>query len=95
MLADRLGFVLHYEIMREGIDVDQSVPLSRGAEETPDRGAVGFDRGFHSPEYRKRLEELLDCAALPKKGRRARKTRRQRGPKFAEMRRMHLVANRG
>ena len=66
--------------MWEGTDVDQSAPpVERAREKHPDLGAVGLDRGFHSPENRKRLEELLDCAALPKKGRQARKTRRERG----------------
>ena len=70
MLADRLGFVLYYEIMREGADMDQSVPLAEGAQKKHvDLQVVSFDRGFHSPENRKRLEKLLDCAALPKKGR--------------------------
>ena len=70
MLADRLGFVLYYEIMREGADMDQSVPLAEGARKKHvDLQVVSFDRGFHSPENRKRLEKLLDCAALPKKGR--------------------------
>ena len=75
-----LGFVLQCEIMREGTDVDRSAPpVERAREKHPDLGAVGLDRGFHSPENRRRLEDLLDCAALPKKGRRAKKTRCARG----------------
>ena len=35
----------------------------------PDLRECSFDRGFHSPANRKRLDELLDTAALPKKGR--------------------------
>ncbi len=31
--------------------------------------AVSFDRGFYSPSNRARLDALLDCNALPKKGR--------------------------
>ena len=53
--------------MREGTDVNYAVPLVEKARKLhPDLGAVSFDRGFHSPENRKRLEELLDCAALSK-----------------------------
>ena len=91
ILVDRLGFVLHYEIMWEGTDVDYAVPLvERAREKHPDLRAVSFDRGFHSPENRKRLEELLDCAALPKKGRLSEEEKaRERGPQFAEMRRLH------
>ena len=87
ILVDRLGFDLQCEIMREGTDVDQSAPLvERAREKHPDLGAVGLDRGFRSPENRKRLEELLDCAALPKKGRPSEEDKaRERSPQFAEM----------
>ena len=97
MLADCLGFVLHCEIMREGTDADQSVPRVEGARKKhPVFGAAGFGRGFRSLENRKRLEELLDCAALPKKGRLSEEDKaRERGPQFAEMRCLHPVADRG
>ena len=78
--VDRLGFVLQCEIMREGTDVGQSVPpIEKARKNRPDLGAAGLDRGFRSPENRKRHEEPLDCAAMPKKGRPARKTRRASG----------------
>ena len=91
ILVDRLGFVLQCEIMWEGTDVDYAVPLVEKARKLhPDLSAVGLDRGFHSPENRNRLEELLDCAALPKKGRPIEEDKaRERGPQFAEMRRLH------
>ena len=34
----------------------------------PNLRAASFDRGFHGPANRVRLDGLLDCAALPKKG---------------------------
>ena len=46
-----------------------ALPLVRAAQERfPDLRACSFDRGFHSPENRARLDQLLDLAVLPKKG---------------------------
>ena len=50
ILEDRHGFVLHHEVMWEGGDVDQAVPMVEAAQSGfPDLRAVSFDRGFHSP----------------------------------------------
>ena len=61
--------MLHHEVMWEGSDVDYAVPMVEAAQERfPDLRAVSFDRGFHSPGNRVRLDELLDDNVLPKKG---------------------------
>ena len=52
--------------------------------------AVSFDRGFHSPANRPRLDELLVDNALPRKGRLSKADReREQGETFAAMRRQH------
>ena len=49
-----------------------------------------FDRGFHGPSNRVRLDALLDCNALPAKGTLSQKAReREACPKFAAARRQH------
>ena len=69
ILEERHGFVLHHEVMWEGSDVDHGVPMVENAQARfPDLRAVSFDRGFHSPGNRVRLDELLDHNVLPKKG---------------------------
>ena len=69
ILEDEHGFVLNHEVMWEGGDVDHAVPMVEAAQSAfPDLCAVSFDRGFHSPANRVRLDGLLDCNALPKKG---------------------------
>ena len=61
--------MLHHEIMWKGSDVDYAVPMVKAAQERfPELRAVSFDRGFHSPENRRRLDDLLDDNVLPKKG---------------------------
>ena len=91
ILEDQHGFVLHHKIMWEGGDTDHAAPMVEAAQARfPDLRAVSFDRGFHSPENRIRLDALLDVNALPKKGYLNRAEReRERGAEFAAMRRRH------
>ena len=59
-------------------------------ESYPDLRACSFDRGFHSPENRVRLDGLLGTAALPKKGKlNAAERARETAPAFARARRRH------
>ena len=51
---------------------------------------MSFDRGFHSPGNRIRLDELLDDNVLPKKGYLNKADlERERAESFAAMRRQH------
>ena len=88
---DQYQFILHHEIMWNGSDVDFAVPLVEITKELfPDFCSVSFDRGFHSPANRARLDELLDDNVLPKKGRLSKADRdREQGETFAAMRRQH------
>ena len=88
---DQYQFILHYEIMWTGSDVDFAVPLVEITNELfPDFCAASFDRGFHSPANRTRLDELLVDNVLPKKGRLSKADReREQGETFAAMRRQH------
>ncbi len=91
ILEDQHGFILHHEVMWKGTDVDGAVPMVEAAQESfPDLRAVSFDRGFHSPENRVRLDALLDCNALPKKGYMNKtELEREQEAEFAAMRRRH------
>ena len=91
VLEDQHGFLLHHEILWEGGDVDIAVPMIEAAQARyPDLRACSFDRGFHSPENRVRLDALLDHNVLPRKGRLAKADRtREEDPAFVEARRQH------
>ncbi len=69
VIADHRGFDLNPMIMWDGSDVDYAVPL---IEQTPawfpNRVAVSFDQGHHSPANRRRLNDLLTVNALPNNG---------------------------
>ena len=88
---DQYQFILHYEIMWTGSDVDFAVPLVEITKELfPDFCAASFDRGFHRPANRTRLDEVLVDNVLPKKGRLSKADReREQGETFAAMRRQH------
>ena len=88
---DQYQFILHSEIMWIGSDVDFAVPLVEITKELfPDFCAASFDRGFHSPANRTRLDEVLVDNVLPKKGRLSKADReREQGETFVAMRRRH------
>ncbi len=91
VLEDDCGFILHHRIMWKGSDVDHAQPM---VEETqflfPSLRACSFDRGFHSPANRVRLDELLAENVLPRKGRWSKADReRESGSKFVAMRKKH------
>ncbi len=91
IVEDGDGFILDKEIMWTGGDADVAVPLvARCREAFPNLRACSFDRGFHSPENRRKLDAMLDVNALPKKGGLAAADRaREADPDFAAARRRH------
>ena len=91
VVEDQFQFILHHKIMWEGSDTGIAVPI---IEETqalyPDLRVCSFDRGFHSPDNRVRLDAMLDLNALPRKGRLCVAEReREEAQAFAEARRQH------
>ena len=86
IVEDQLQLVLHHRISWAEDDVDAAVPLlSETLALFPSVRGCSFDRGFHSPSNRVRLDGLLDCNALPAKGTLSQKAR----PEFATARRQH------
>ncbi len=91
IVEDQHKFVLHHRILWEDDDVDAAVPLlSETLALFPSVRGCSFDRGFHSPSNRVRLDALLECNALPAKGTLSQKAReREARPEFAAARRQH------
>ncbi len=91
VMEDQFQFILHRKVLWAGSDVKAAVPMVREAQALhPDLRARSFDRGFHSPSNRARLDGLLDVNALPRKGRPSRADReRESGEAFATARRQH------
>ena len=93
VIEDQHRFVLNHVVMWEGSDVDVVVPLVQETRDLfPEFRACSFDRGFHSPANRRRLDDLLDVNALPKKGRLSKAdTARETTPEFQAARKAHPV----
>ena len=91
ILEDGNGFVLGCKIMWEGGDTDVAVPLVKDCQEAfPGLRGCSFDRGFHSPENRRKLDGSLELNALPKKGRpSAEEKAHEAEPAFKAARRKH------
>ena len=91
VLEDECVFILHNRIMWNGSDGDHAQPM---IEETrarfPTLRGCSFDRGFHSPANRVRLDELLVDNVLPRKGDLTTADKeRESGATFVTMRRRH------
>ena len=91
ILAEQNGFILAAMIGWEGVDKDFAVPLVEEAQENFSQlRYASFDRGYHSPANQEALAGMLDCIAMPKKGKMNEAEReRQSDPEFAMMARWH------
>ena len=70
ILEDPHGFVIHHQAMEIQTDDEVAVRMVEQSQAIrPSLRVVSFDKGFHSPSNRQRLEERLDVVTLPKKGR--------------------------
>lgn len=69
ILEDQFGFVLGHQIMRNQTDEKVAIPIVKEAKNNfPNLNSCSFDKGFYSPANQKKLRELLNIVALPKKG---------------------------
>ena len=91
VLEDQFGFVLHHQVMEGKKDVDIAVEMVLKAKgKFPGLSACSFDRGFYSPQNKIDLMELLELAAMPKKGRLSNKDKEfEYSEEFVEARRKH------
>ena len=91
LVEDQHQFILHHRVLWTGEDVDVAVPLVEEAQSLyPELRACSFDRGFHSPANRVRLDALLDVNALPGSGYLSKANReREAEESFVSARRAH------
>ena len=66
IMEDQHRFILHHEVMWKGEDVDYAVPMVKATQQRyAGLHQCSFDRGFHSPDNRQQLDELLEVNVLP------------------------------
>jgi hypothetical protein len=88
LLEDQHQFLLHHRVMEKETDDQIAVEMvSEAKKRFADLATCSFDKGFHSPSNQKNLAELLDTAALPRKGKLSEKAKTQEA--FDEFRRAH------
>ena len=69
IIEDQYGFVLSHEVMDRLVDTDIAIPFIEKVKNLfPELYSCSFDKGFWSPENKKKLEEIINIA-LPRKGR--------------------------
>lgn len=91
ILKEQRGFILHHRVMEKEKDVYVAVPMIKaGQMKFPSLQSCSFDKGFYSPENRKKLAELLDNVFLPKKGKLSRADKAiEHSPEFIQARYKH------
>ena len=91
VIQDQFGFTLHHLVMEKQTDDEVTVPIAQGAKQRfPRVSQVSYDRGFWSKANLEALEEFLDRAVLPKKGKWSEQDRqRERHPEFVRAKRKH------
>ena len=90
-MEDQYQFILHHEVLREGVDSDMIVQFIQAAQALyPSIVSCSMDKGYHSPGNRVALDGLLELNVLPKKGRKSQAEQaRESAPAFAAARRKH------
>ena len=71
VLEDQLGFIVHYQVLDNGVqDKDVAVSSLRAAQKkVGDKiGSASFDRGFHTPENQRELAEVVAHPCVPVRG---------------------------
>jgi len=91
VLEDQYGFLLHHQVMEKKTDDQVAVSMVAEAKKRfPHLTVCSFDKGFHSPGNQAALAELLDMAALPRKGRLSRQAQEfEQSDAFVKARRKH------
>lgn len=74
VVEDRFGFILNHSVMEKQTDDQVVQPLIKATKKLYLRlVSCSFDKGFHSPDNQIALNDMLDIAALPKKGKLSKK----------------------
>ncbi len=93
ILEDQYRFILHHEVMEKKTDDQVAVPMVKEAKKRfPDFNVCSFDKGYHSPANQVALTELLETAALPRKGKLSKEAQAvEQSDAFVKARRKHAA----
>lgn len=91
IVKDQFGFILHHQVMEKVTDDKIAVSIIiETKKKFENLAGCSFDRGFYTPENKKKLKIILDHAVLPKKGKLSEKEKEEEySAEFIESRRKH------
>jgi transposase, IS5 family len=91
VMEDQYQFILHHEVMEKQTDDQLAIPMvQKSKQRFSNLKITSFDKGFHSPENQKFLNEILDVVALPRKGRLSQQAQEiEASEEFRKARRKH------
>jgi len=91
IVEDQYQFILHHRVMEQATDEQVAVVMAEEAKQRfSDLNSCSYDKGFHRPTNRERLEEILDSVVLPKKGKLSVQDKeREYNPEFIQARHQH------
>ena len=91
VLKDQYGFILYHQVLEQQTDDKMAVEMAQGAKDRfPNLAGCSFDKGFYSPDNKRRLGNILDYVILPKKGRLSSKDKEiEKSKEFVSSRRKH------
>ena len=91
IVEDQYQFILHHRVMEQEADEQVAVVMAEEAKQRfSDLNSCSYDKGFHGPTNRERLEEILDSVVLPKKGKLSVQDKeREYNPEFIQARHEH------
>ena len=71
VLEDQFGLILHHKVMEKETDDKIAVSMVESTlKKFSNLRGCSFDKGFYSPGNKKKLKNILETLALPKKGKR-------------------------
>ena len=91
IMEDSHGFILHHQVMQKETDDKVAVSMVKDTQDKfPAFKACSFDKGFHSLDNQRRLNESLDQVVLPKKGKLSKVDKeREYADEFVQARKQH------
>jgi transposase, IS5 family len=91
IIEDQHQFILHHIVMEKQTDDQVAVPMvDETKKRFPNLSTCSFDKGFHSPNNQKELNEKLDVVALKRKGRLSQQAREiEQSEEFLKARHKH------
>jgi len=91
VVEDKHGFILHHKVMENETDDKVAIEMVKGTiERFKNFKMCSFDKGFHSPDNQRDLEEILLTVVMPKKGRLSAEDKlREYSDEFIQAKRKH------